>query len=481
MWIRILKNNFVYAIGSIANSAALFLLIPFLVNAFSTEEYGAWSIYEIMILFLSIFISAGMDIGLMREYWYLESEEERGIISGTVLMAVTIWGIVLFGILALGYQITKTFSIYTQLHLNSFPTSSLILVYFIGFTETLFSVLLAIFRIREQAIHFVAISVGKMVIFLGAAILGVRLTGIINGALTGRLLASTVGIFAAILFVFPMIKLKFAWKHLKRVLNYGMPLIPANLASYVLISSDRYILNATSTLTIVAVYSFVYKLASLLDILITRPFATDWASRRFQIATQKGAENKYADILTIYLFISSLAVLGIIALSPLIYNLIAPSSYMDGLKVLPVLLFAIQIYGLSYPLNVGLVIKDKTPTVAKIGVATAIFCIAIELWLIPNYGMVGAAWATLLSYLVWTAGVTILSLKVYPIPYKLNKIMGICLATIVGYIGLNWILLSSAKTFTSVGTLIISLFWLTLIFGITGLSLVKSTLRKPAS
>ena len=66
MWIRILRNNFVYAIGSIANSAALFLLIPFLVNAFSPAEYGAWSIYEIIAWFLRNFISGAREIAVKR-------------------------------------------------------------------------------------------------------------------------------------------------------------------------------------------------------------------------------------------------------------------------------------------------------------------------------------------------------------------------------------------------------------------------------
>jgi O-antigen/teichoic acid export membrane protein len=479
MWVKILQKNIIYAIGSVANSAALFLLIPFLVNVLSPAEYGAWSIYDILILLLGILISAGMDIGLMREYWFLENDGKRSRLSGTVLMGVTIWGIALFCILLMGYGLVNRSPIFVRFHLEAFSSNSLLLVYLIAFSETLFTVLLAIFRIREQAVHFVALSVGKMILFMVLAILGEKLTGNINGALAGRLLAALAGIIVASIFISPIVRLKFEWNQLKRVLRYGLPLIPANLSSYILLSSDRYILAATSTLTTVATYSFAYKLASGLDVLITRPFATDWAARRYRIATQEDARTKYAEILIIYLFISSLAVSGLIALSPMIYKLVAPASYIEGIKVLPILVFAIQIYGLSIPLNVGLVIKDMTPMVAKIGIVSAIFCVAIELWLIPHYGMAGAAWSTLLSYVVWTGGVTILSLRVYPIRYNLSQIISICLATVISYVGLRLILQNLANV--SIGSLLISLSWLVLVYGITGLTLLRKFPAKAPS
>jgi O-antigen/teichoic acid export membrane protein len=479
MWVRLLKNNFIYAIGSVANSSALFLLIPFLVNNLSPAEYGAWSIYEIVILLLSILIAAGMDIGLMREYWFLENDLERGRLSGTVLIMVTIWGFTLFCITIMGYWLINRSPIFTRLHLDVFPPNSLSLVYLIGFSETLFSVLLAIYRIREQAVHYVVFSVGKMILFLVCAILGVRLTGNINGALAGRLLAAMLGIFGASVLIFHSVSLVFDWNHLKRVLRYGLPLIPANLSSYILLSSDRYILTATSTLPIVATYSFAYKIASGLDVLISRPFATDWAARRYRIATQEDAQTKYADVFIVYLFISSFAVSGLIALLPIIYKWIAPVSYFEGMRILPILFFAIQIFGLSNPLNVGLVIKDMTSTVAKVGILSAFFCIAIELWLIPHFGMAGAAWSTLLSYVIWTGGVTILSLHVYPIRYNLGKIITICFASVIGYIGLNWILQSLSNP--SIGSLLVSLSWLAFVYGITGLTLIRKSPAKVPS
>lgn len=131
----------------------------------------------------------------------------------------------------------------------------------------------------------------------------------------------------------------------------------------------------------------------------------------------------------------------------------------------------------SYPLNVGLIIKDKTPLLAVIGIVSAIFCLGVEVILIPRFGMAGAAWSTLFSYLVWTIGITIFSLKTYPIPYQWGKILGVCGAAIIGYLGIFWINQSASSLIDSIKAMLLSLTWLIIVYGITGFTLI----RRPAA
>ena len=89
---KVAKDNVIYAVGSVANSAALILLVPYLVNTLTPAEFGIWSLLEIGILIVSLLISAGMDIGLMRQYWFLEDALARARLAGTVIIAVAAWG-----------------------------------------------------------------------------------------------------------------------------------------------------------------------------------------------------------------------------------------------------------------------------------------------------------------------------------------------------------------------------------------------------
>jgi O-antigen/teichoic acid export membrane protein len=465
MWPKALKANVAYALGSAANSAALFLLVPFLVNALSPSDYGAWAIFEIIIVFLNMLILAGLDVGLMREYWFLKSEQERQRLVGTVLLTICLWasgltislGVILYSIWDL--PVISTFS---ELRLDW-----VILVLAIGALESVFALLLTLFRIREQAIRFVVLSLGRMLLFMVLAIAAVWSGGGVSGALAARLLAGLVGVLVAGFLARPYMALQIDWTRLPAVLRYGLPLLPASLASYILLASDRYVLQHFAALETVAIYSFAYKIATTLDVAVTRPFAMDWAPRRFKIATAADAPHKYAQALVIYAFAAIGFALVVVAATPAFYALLVPSLYQAGMAAVPVILVAYLIYGLSYPLNVGIMLKDRTSALPSISWLAAAICLGLNLWLIPRYGMIGAAWATVLAYIVWTTGIAWVSLRLYPVPYSFRQIGWLIVLAVAGYAGIwrieqavparNWIL---ALAFKGV--------WILLLLGLSG-------------
>ena len=51
----------------------------------------------------------------------------------------------------------------------------------------------------------------------------------------------------------------------------------------------------------------------------------------------------------------------------------------------------------------------------------------MNFWLIPEYGMVGAAVSTLAAYVVLFAGMTLYAQSVYPVPYQWRRV-----ATVLG-------------------------------------------------
>jgi len=429
MWRNLLKANLIYAFGNVANSAALFLLVPYLVNAFPPQEYGAWSIFEIAILFLNMLILTGLDIGLMREYWFLDNDNVRSQLAGNVLLAISLWGGILF---VCG---TVLLTIGVKSSLPGAP-QTLVLVLATAWMEAVFAFFLTLFRVREQPAIFVALSVSRMALFMGMAIGLVEAGYGLPGALIGRLGGTILTLGVAIGLGYRYISARFDWTALKRVLRYGLPLLPTNIASYILFASDRYVLQHFSTLENVAIYTFAYKIATMLDILITRPFAVDWAPRRFKIATYDNAHQKYAQVLLFYLWTAITFTLLVIALTPTIYIWLSPPIYRTGMSVVPVILLAYLIYGLSYPLNVGIMLKDRTKHLPIIGWIAAAVCLGLNFWWIPRYGILGAAWATVVAYSFWTAGITWVSIKLYPVRYSLQQVGWILVAGLVGYTGI---------------------------------------------
>lgn len=427
---NLLKANFVYAVGSVANSAALFLLVPYLVNAFTPEEYGAWSIFEVSILLLNMLMLVGLEVGFMREYWFLTDDTRQAELTGTVVLAASLWGGVLFisGVLLVSSGV--------PLPLPGTPFI-LIEILSIAWAEAILTLYLSLFRIREQATTFVTLSVSRMIAFVGLSVGLVHLGYGLFGALLGRLLATLLVLGGAVALGSRYITLCLNKDFLKRLIRYGLPLFPTNLASYILLASDRYILQHFSTLENAAIYTFAYKIAATLDVLITRPFELDWAPRRFKIAAQNDALRKYEQALLFYLWIAILFGLCVIVLTPLFYNWIAPRAYWSGMKLVPLILLAYLIYGLSYPLNVGIMLKGRTQYLPIIGWIAAVVCLGLNVWWIPRYGMWGAAWATIVAYGIWTGGIAWVSLQLYPIRYSLQRLGITLIAGATGYIGIQ--------------------------------------------
>jgi len=431
---RILHNSLIYAVGSALNSLALIILMPYLVNALSSRDFGAWAIYEIVILLLTMIILPGLDVGLMREYWYLETEDARRRLAGTVLLAVTGAGLfVTFSIAIVSAIPLVRETVLTDLRLE-IDTHLVMLVVMISSAESVFNVFLTVFRIRERALTFVTLSAGRMLFLVVGGVLGVRFFGGVTGALIGRMTAGFIWLVVAGIVASELYSLRFEGKALWRCACYGFPLLPANMASYVLLASDRYILKMVYSLEIVAIYTFAYKLSSVLDTLVTRPFAIEWAPRRFKIATQPEPEARYGQALILYLFVSCGSALAILSATPWLYAIVAPAKYQDGQEVVPLLLLAYVIYGLSYPLNVGIMLRGKTGYLSLIGIASAAACVALNVVLIPRFGMLGAAWATVLSYVVWTGGITAFSQGLYRISYSAFPLALVCFGTAAGYL-----------------------------------------------
>ena len=430
MWRSLARANLAYAIGSAANSAASLLLVPFLVHALPPEGYGALALFEVVILLLSMVIVAGLDVGMMRHYWSLEDEALRKRMAGTVLGAVALWGGVVF---LISWAITQS-RMGTAIPGGSWP---LVLSAACAWAESCLAVVLGLFRIRERALGFVLLSSGRMILYLVSAVSFVRLGYGVAGALAGRVAAAVVVLIIALVTGSGLLSFRPDMGAFGRVLRYGIPLLPANLASYVLLASDRFFLQHFTSLETVAVYTFAYKVATLLDVAVTRPFALDWAPRRFKIEASAHAASKYAQIGLAYLFVAVTFALLIVAATPSVYAWFAPGIYHPGIGIVPVIVGAYLVFGLSYPLNIGIMLRDKTGYLVWIGVLASAACLGLNSLWIPRYGMQGAAWATAVSYAVWTALIAVVSLRLYPVRYPWQHAFAVVAVGSMGFLCLQ--------------------------------------------
>jgi O-antigen/teichoic acid export membrane protein len=105
------------------------------------------------------------------------------------------------------------------------------------------------------------------------------------------------------------------------------------------------------------------------------------------------------------------------------------SEYWGGLKIVPVILLAYVFTGAYVNFVVGVYLEKKTKYLPYATGAGAAANIIANYLLIPKFGIMGAAIATLISYVVMAAGIYFPSQKFYHVEYEWGRILRLCLAS----------------------------------------------------
>jgi len=83
-----------------------------------------------------------------------------------------------------------------------------------------------------------------------------------------------------------------------------------------------------------------------------------------------------------------------------IFRIFVGGVYSQGMIIVPVIAFSYLLYGIADIFNAGLYIKSKTEYLALITLFPFILNILLDIIFIPEYGIIAAAYSTLISYLL---------------------------------------------------------------------------------
>jgi O-antigen/teichoic acid export membrane protein len=106
---------------------------------------------------------------------------------------------------------------------------------------------------------------------------------------------------------------------------------------------------------------------------------------------------------------------------------------------------------------VGANIKRKTWFIAVLATIAAVVNLALNLVLIPLYGAIGAAAATLIAYIVLALTAYLVNQLLYPIPFEIGRFIVALLVGMVFYVGSSFLTQSQA-TYAAWGISLCALF-----------------------
>jgi O-antigen/teichoic acid export membrane protein len=108
------------------------------------------------------------------------------------------------------------------------------------------------------------------------------------------------------------------------------------------------------------------------------------------------------------------------------------SAYWSGTHIIPLILLSYMFYGIYVNLTVGIYIEKKTKWMGLFTGLAAMTNIGCNLILMPRYGMMGAAVAAVLAYLVMMLSIYFVTRKIYRIDYEFNILSAVYLYLLAG-------------------------------------------------
>ena len=412
-----LKQSSIYALGSVASSAVSFLLIPVYTRYLTPADYGVLAILTLFISICSILIPMGMGSALFIRY-FNESEDKREVVVSTAATFILISAVIFSSIVFFASSYISVWLLGSVEFKRYFS-----LISGIVFFDSAIIVPLALFRIREEPLKYAGLNILKLlstiafniyfVVFLKKGVLGI---------LYGTFLGSSI----SWLLIFPFLiiiryRFRFDIIQLKKLLRLALPIAYAILMSWIISSSDRYILKLYHPLTEVGLYDLGYKLGRVINILLIVPFSTAWAVIMFKIAEKKDAGRIFSKFLTYYYCSILFIGFSISVFAKEIIEVVATPAFLDSYKVIPIITLSHILGGTYYFWTFGPALKNLTKE--YIATSCAVFTnLALNFLLIPKFGMMGAAYATVISYLVMALVMLYYSNKYYFVKYEYKRV-----------------------------------------------------------
>jgi O-antigen/teichoic acid export membrane protein len=425
------RHSAIYGLGSLVSRFIAVLLLPVYTRYLTPADYGLIETLIALSAILTVLLAAGVKSAFFR--FYFDEKDHAGhlrVIRTSFWFTMTMATAGLVAGLALADPISQ-FLFGTGTH------ADLVRAAFVGLWASVnYEQLTSLFRVEQRSVAYLIATLINLCLTVGATLLLVVVwevgpIGVIVGNFTGTLLVY-LGLLA-----YRREQLGLEWdRDLLREMNrFGMPLVPSALFLWALNFSDRFFLVKLSGPREVGLYSIGVRMASAI-ILFLAAFRTAWPAFAYSIEDDREAKRAYSFVLTYIVVITSWMALGLGVLAPWLVRLLTTPSFYSAERVVAPLAFAAAAFGAYIVVVIGIGRARKTRSNWVITGAACVLNIGLNLLLIPPYGMIGAAIATIGAYATLFVGMAWRAQRIYPVPYQWRRVAtaaGVAVAlTVVG-------------------------------------------------
>ena len=428
---RLVRQGGVYTLGNVALKAGgLVLLLLYLDPALlSQADYGRLVLLETVAQLAVVLAGFGLAQGLLKFGTDPALAGERDALNVTALLASVVLGLALWSGLALAARPLAAW-------LLDDPSRVVLVRLTAAYAalKIVAAVPYTVMRVTERAGWFVLGLLAEFGLLLGGVyyFLVVREAGL-EGVMTAFVLSA--GAAAALLSAVLLARSRWRVRGglVRKLLGFGAPLAFANLATVLLNTGDRFVLDAFEGVGSVAVYGLAQKYGGLVNMLFVQGFNTAFAVLGLKALGSLSAAGAEVGALHRRTFrhFAVLAGWGVLAVSVLALDatvLISPNpAYRDAEPLILPIALGYMGYGVYYIMMNVLYATAQTGRIAANVLGAAVLNLALNLALIPVLGAMGAALSTLVAYAGLAAITAWQARQVVPIAFPWRALGGVVL------------------------------------------------------
>ncbi len=414
-------QSLIYGAGHVAARGVTFLLLPIYTNLFSLSDYGIISLVYTFLGFMNVILHYGLDASLLKHYVPADIEERKSILTNAYA------SFLLTTIVFFLFLVFFRSDISGLLFGNPLPSITL-MVAGILFFDVLWSMHVLLLRAEGKPALYTVVSFINVLLTLGLNILFVIYLKLgISGVLISNLITSGCIFFITFPIIIKRISITtLSVNQWKRMMKFGFPFLPAGIFSMIIELSDRYILRYLTNIETVGLYNAGYKLGMLM-MLVVMGFNMAW--QPYFLKKEKNEREYVANVttyvLSVLVFLWILILIWTDALVKLQFGdfTFFGNQYWASTQIVSIIALAYIFHALFLLQLPGVYLLERSGLIAWIRGLGAVSNIILNLLFIPEYGIVGAACATCISFILMAVFIFMVNRKLFEIKYEWKKIL----------------------------------------------------------
>lgn len=423
-----LRHAAVYGLATVLVQAGGFILLPIYLRCLGPEDFGVLEIAgRLAETVAAVLLLTGFRQALFAFHQQANDEtERRRVVTGAFLLVGGFGLAGGLGLAGLGPWLgawlgggTTTLS------------GGLVALAVAGvLLEPLSLLPLTLIQARVESGVYILVVVAQFALRVGLCIFLVRfLHWGVAGALTAT--ALTGAVFGLTLTARELAR-GIRWPGLERLramLVFAFPLVPGALCYFLLNHGDRFFLLRYAGAADVGTYALGYKLASIVRLFSLVPLHMVWSSRMYEAAKGPDAANVFARaftrILAAYLFVG----LGLCLFAGEVVHLLGGPAYAGAVPIVAPIVLACYFQAAATLLDAAFFVRRRTGLKLGVTVAATLVMLLLYAVLIPPWGAMGAALATLGGFFFLAVATYLATQRIFPVHYEWSRLTGLIALT----------------------------------------------------